>query len=357
MSIVKSPFTLGGVASESTKVIKRTSGQKIDDVAFSKMVGKSSNLAQSNQENIKIQPDSGVISRLFANGLAMGEAQHQQNEMVMQSILPQNQGVALKSKQTSGITIQTQGKGIPIDVTRDVIFSSHNISMNRKNIAPLEVNSKELSLSIGQLAAQFESGKEGISAIGYDQAGGTSYGKYQIASKPGSMDQFILFLEKESPAIATRLKNAGPANTGSRDGKMPQVWREIAQEQPEVFESLQKRFILESHYTPVLNGIKEAGYNVDSLSPAMQEVLWSTAVQHGPSGAVRIFTQSADKAGISEGQAFSEKEEQQLIQNIYDVRETSFGSSTVEIQAAVQRRMQSEKTIALAMLQSKGMTA
>ncbi|MEG2173400.1 MAG: hypothetical protein RRY29_09090, partial [Desulfovibrionaceae bacterium] len=36
---------------------------------------------------------------------------------------------------------------------------------------------------IGGLAAQFESGKEGIAAVGYDRHGGTSYGKFQIASR------------------------------------------------------------------------------------------------------------------------------------------------------------------------------
>ena len=64
-------------------------------------------------------------------------------------------------------------------------------------------------------------------------------------------------------------------------------------------------------------GIKAAGYEVESLSPAMHEVLWSTAVQHGPSGAVRIFTQSANMVGISEGQSIGDQEEQQLIKSIY----------------------------------------
>ncbi|AGC49921.1 hypothetical protein K9U34_00250 [Lawsonia intracellularis] len=378
MSIAKSPFILGGTSPEHAKVFKRTSGQKIDNESFSEMVGKTSEVTVETQENSKDTKGLNVISRLFANGLAMGEAQHQQNEMVMQSILPQNQqhknSVPL-TQAVSGIPLHKENKGIPfskgipLDAKRDIIFSARNIALNRKHggmntqqtisRSKTELNTANITLNktiqnetrIGQLSARFESGNEGISAIGYDRTGGTSYGKYQIASKPGSMDQFIKFLERENPNIAARLKSAGPADTGSRDGKMPQVWRSIAQEQPELFEDLQKRFISESHYQPALKGIKAAGYEVESLSPAMHEVLWSTAVQHGPSGAVRIFTQSANMVGISEGQSIGDQEEQQLIKSIYELRGTLFGSSTAEIQASALRRMQDEKNLALAMLQ------
>lgn len=379
MSIAKSPFILGGTPPEHAKVFKRTSGQKIDNESFSEMVRKPSEVTVENQENSKDTKGVNVISRLFANGLAMGEAQHQQNEMVMQSVLPQNQqhknSVPL-TQAVSGIPLHKENKGIPfskgipLDAKRDIIFSARNIALNRKHggmntqqtisRSKTELNTANVTLNkttqnetrIGQLSARFESGNEGISAIGYDRTGGTSYGKYQIASKPGSMDQFIKFLERENPNIAARLKSAGPADTGSRDGKMPQVWRSIAQEQPELFEDLQKRFISESHYQPALKGIKAAGYEVESLSPAMHEVLWSTAVQHGPSGAVRIFTQSANMVGISEGQSIGDQEEQQLIKSIYELRGTLFGSSTAEIQASALRRMQDEKNLALAMLQS-----
>lgn len=379
MSIAKSPFILGGTPPEHAKVFKRTSGQKIDNESFSEIVRKPSEVTVENKENSKDTKGVNVISRLFANGLAMGEAQHQQNEMVMQSVLPQNQqhknSVPL-TQAVSGIPLHKENKGIPfskgipLDAKRDIIFSARNIALNRKHRgmntqqtiskSKTELNTANVTLNktiqnetrIGQLSARFESGNEGISAIGYDRTGGTSYGKYQIASKPGSMDQFIKFLERENPNIAARLKSAGPADTGSRDGKMPQVWRSIAQEQAELFEDLQKRFISESHYQPALKGIKAAGYEVESLSPAMHEVLWSTAVQHGPSGAVRIFTQSANMVGISEGQSIGDQEEQQLIKSIYELRGTLFGSSTAEIQASALRRMQDEKNLALAMLQS-----
>ncbi len=63
---------------------------------------------------------------------------------------------------------------------------------------------------VGALSAKFESGSAGVAAIGYDRVGGTSYGKYQIASKPGTMDRFLSYLDKNAPAWAERLRSAGP---------------------------------------------------------------------------------------------------------------------------------------------------
>ena len=200
--------------------------------------------------------------------------------------------------------------------------------------------------SLGSLAAQFESGKDGISAIGYDRVGGTSYGKYQIASRVGTMNAFMSFLDTAAPDISKQLRAAGPANTGSRRGKMPDVWQKIAAEQPARFEALQEKFIHDSHYAPALDAVtRTAGIDPAKLSPAMQEVLWSTAVQHGPAGAARIFNRAVAKGSFDSMQA-----ERKLIDNVYAIRAEQFGSSTDQVRAAVRYRLRQERSLALAML-------
>lgn len=201
---------------------------------------------------------------------------------------------------------------------------------------------------IGKLSARFESGGDGIAAIGYDSTGGTSYGKYQIASRVGSMKSFLEFLDTEAPDISRRLRKAGPANTGSRRGAMPNEWREIAKEQPERFEQLQEAFIHESHYKPALSAIEKAtGIDSSSLSAAMREVIWSTAVQHGPAGAARIFARADGLSGKSTDASYERK----LINNVYNVRAGQFGSSTRQVREAVQNRFRQEKQLALNMLE------
>ena len=201
---------------------------------------------------------------------------------------------------------------------------------------------------LGILSARFESGSEGIAAIGYDRTGGTSYGKYQIASKPGSMDNFLQFLDGAAPDLASKLREAGPADTGGRKGGMPTAWREIAEQQPERFAALQEQFIRDTHYTPALAAVRQAGFNTDEFSPALKEVLWSTSVQHGPTGAARIFIRAAERADTSHTR------EKDLIRSVYANRAGQFKSSTDSVRAAVQQRLQEEQHLALAMTEGGG---
>ena len=209
--------------------------------------------------------------------------------------------------------------------------------------------------AVGDLSAAFESGTEGVGAIGYDRNGGTSYGTYQIASRPGTMKEFISFLKDREPEWAAALKKAGPANTGSTKGRMPDAWRKIADQDPEKFGQLQREFIAASHYEPARDKIlARTGVDMDTLPAAAREALWSTAVQHGPAGASRIFSRamkSLDK-NLPENR-FAEK----LIDKVYDNRKTQFGSSAASVQASVRGRMDTEKTMVLAMLNGEDATA
>lgn len=212
--------------------------------------------------------------------------------------------------------------------------------------------------NLGALAAKFESGSEGIAAIGYDHKGGTSYGKYQISSRAGTMSSFINYLSEHAPDLAARLSSCGSPNTGRRTGKMPTVWREIAAEQPDRFESLQSDFIRTSHFEPAMHSIAEStGIGFQSLPHALQEVLFSTAVQHGPAGAVRIVSKALGKVSknklMETGAGLTESFQQagrQLIKQIYALRAGQFTSSTARVQAAVRNRLQREMHEALQML-------
>ena len=209
--------------------------------------------------------------------------------------------------------------------------------------------------AIGQLSATFESGSAGVGAIGYDKNGGTSYGTYQIASKPGTMKEFIEFLKDRKPEWAEALKAAGPANTGSTRGRMPAAWRAIAEQDPEKFGSLQREFIAASHYEPARERIlSRTGVDMDTMPAAAREALWSTAVQHGAGGAARIFSRAIRSIGEGASEnSFAGK----LIDKVYDSRKTQFGSSTAQVQASVRGRMDTEKGMVLAMLNGEDATA
>ena len=200
--------------------------------------------------------------------------------------------------------------------------------------------------ALGELSARFESGRDGASAIGYDAGGGTSYGIYQIASRVGTMERFLDYLDDRMPAWAQRLRTAGPANTGSRQGGMPAAWRTIAAEDPKRFTQLQHEFIEKTHYLPALEEITQrTGVNLAKAPTALQEVLWSTAVQHGPKGAANIFSKAIAAADTGNGKILT----RDVVESVYATRAKQFGSANAEIQAAVQARFHKERQLALTM--------
>jgi hypothetical protein len=216
---------------------------------------------------------------------------------------------------------------------------------------------RQASPELGDLAARFESGSEGVAAIGYDRNGGTSYGKFQISSRAGTMSSFLRYLESAAPDLAGRLTAAGPANTGGRSGKMPEVWKRIASEDPVRFERLQNDFICKSHFEPALQDIEEnTGLRLEKIPPALQEVIFSTAVQHGPGGAARIVSRALSKVGKNAFNAALESPDklrragESLIKHIYAIRAGQFGSSTQQVQAAARERLHLEMREALSLL-------
>jgi hypothetical protein len=192
--------------------------------------------------------------------------------------------------------------------------------------------------SLGVLAARFESAADGPAAIGYDPAGGTSYGTFQIASRPGTMGEFLGFLDQRAPEWANRLRAAGTADTGGRDGAMPRVWRRIAAESPERFEALQKEFIRENHFEPARRRILErTGLDVGNSGRPLREVVFSTAVQHGAAGAAGIVAEAAGRSGM---------EESVLIREIYAVRHARFAEHQPEMASNMARRYAAEAAAA-----------
>lgn len=151
---------------------------------------------------------------------------------------------------------------------------------------------------LGALSEKYESnGNPG--AIGYDNRGGTSYGMYQIASRTGTMDAFLNYLGGVNTDWQTNLLNAGPSNTGSRNGDFPDAWRQVAQEDPEGFAQAQHGFIMTSHYDPVVQQvINNTGVDINERSDALQDVVWSTAVQHHT--AANLITSAINAAGGSD---------------------------------------------------------
>jgi hypothetical protein len=199
----------------------------------------------------------------------------------------------------------------------------------------------------GRLSALFESGEGGIYAIGWDARGGTSYGKYQMASRQGTVEKFLAFLDERAPDWAHRLRAAGRPDSGGPWGGMAREWRAVASDDPARFERLQDSFILSEFYSPSVLAINaETGLDVNAHPSAVREVLWSVAVQHGPGGGADIFIAAARRVQQSAPMAYN----QALLEEIFRERERRLTRAHRSDDEALRRRLELEKSLALALL-------
>lgn len=188
---------------------------------------------------------------------------------------------------------------------------------------------------LGYATAHEENGGAGISAIGWDSTGGTSYGTWQLSSRRGSYQEWLAHLTtygEQGKAIAKELAAAGPPDTGSKSGPAVQTYRRLASQFPQLFEQSQREYLLASHYQPALSRLPAALQEQIASDPSLSEMLFSTSVQHRGAGAARILNKA-----WHEGQS-----REDLIRSVYQLRAGDFPSSTRQVQKAVSERFARE---------------
>jgi hypothetical protein len=163
------------------------------------------------------------------------------------------------------------------------------------------------------------------------------------------MTDFLKFLEKTGKGdVAKKLRDAGiEKDTGSTSGKAVDAWKEVVAS-GELGNS--ENEWLGQGYQTALRGLKDQSLQSRiSGSRALQEMLFSTAVQHGPSGAMKIMN-SVFKPGMTD---------EQLVKAVYAERgadngKKHFGGSTANVQAGVVNRFGREQQDILALLGQPG---
>jgi hypothetical protein len=197
---------------------------------------------------------------------------------------------------------------------------------------------------LGGLSAQFESNGRPDS-VGRDSTGGPSYGTYQIATKTGTFDKFMGWLQGSNPAAAKALQEAGGA-AGAKAGT-PQfvaAWKGLARDAG--FAQSQHDFIKSTHFDPLVQKLAGKGLDVTKRSKGLQDVIWSTAVQHGGG------TDVVESALAKIGKPPEKVTDAELTSAIYAERRGRFGSSTKAVQASVMNRFNDEERLAQVSIRS-----
>lgn len=198
--------------------------------------------------------------------------------------------------------------------------------------------------SLGKLSEKYESGGKGAGTVSHGRGdrGGVSYGVYQFASKTGSADAYV-----KNSKYASEFKGM-KAGTKEFSAK----WKEIAARDPEGFRADQHEAIKKSHYDPFVKGVQgKTGLDINQRSKALQDVAWSTSVQHGP-GASHIFAaamKGKDPASMSDADiiraVYAERGRKKADGNL-----AHFSKNSKDVQKGVADRFVNERKNALAML-------
>ena len=205
-----------------------------------------------------------------------------------------------------------------------------------------------MARELGTLSAKFETGGRGPGTVstGSGDPGGVSYGSYQMATKTGTAARFV-----SQPNFRWRSDFQGlKPGTAAFTAK----WKSIAATETSAFQQAQHEFIKKSHYDLLVAKIlKEDRLDVNRRCGALQDAVWSTAVQHG--GATPVVHNAMAKVTLSQSNSgFDEA----LIRAIYaergrkraDGKLALFSKSSPGVQAGVAKRFRNELNDALAML-------
>jgi hypothetical protein len=185
----------------------------------------------------------------------------------------------------------------------------------------------------GRVAAQYESGNDaGRISSGKGDAGGKSYGLFQLASKTGTLDKFL----KES-GYGDQFKGM---QTGGAD--FDKKWKELASND-KGFADAQRGFAKQTHYDPQMAMLKKNGIDLSGKGAGVQEAVMSTANQYG-AGSKQILN-------ALQGKDVGKMDDKQIINAIQDYKKANvannFRSSSAEVQAGVAKRIESERAALL----------
>jgi len=210
-----------------------------------------------------------------------------------------------------------------------------------------EVAHSYVSETLGSLSKKYESGNCGPGTVstGRGDAGGVSYGTYQMISRGGEGSTAALFVRSCNWTCEFQgLAPGSPAFTSK--------WKQIANgPEGREFGLAQHDYIKRTHYDPAVKKLLAQGVDLTQRSKTMQDVIWSRAVQHGPSGAATVITRALA------GRKLGDLDDAAIINLIYDeCSNTSryFSRNSQAVQASVRRRLNiDERRDALSRLQAE----
>ena len=191
------------------------------------------------------------------------------------------------------------------DISSDVIRDFNSIKAQ-----DIQFNTSD---HLGFVSGEFESGGN-PGTVAKDNFG-YAYGAWQMNSKKGILPKFVESLKGDP-------KFGKLAELEIDSPEFQKEWASLAKQYPNEFLKKQHECISKNLFMPVFNYAKSAGINVTNR--AVQEALWSQAVQHGLSGNKKIIDAAASKLS-------SQSKPEDIVRALYSARSNYInGLSTLD---------------------------
>ena len=173
-----------------------------------------------------------------------------------------------------------------------------------------------------------------------DKKGGRSYGLPQYPEKAGTLKAYL-----KASKYGYLFKGLTP-NTDAFDKQ----WREVAWAHPQEFAQDQMKFIGKTHYQPFLKGLKHIGIDLTHRGRAVQEMIWSIAVQYGQGRGTDLMQKALKKQNVTK------MSDRQLIEQVYDYKGKPeviryYFRSSPGMRPGIRRRVRKEKKEVLNLLE------
>lgn len=164
------------------------------------------------------------------------------------------------------------------------------------------IKDDEANSFLGVLSERYESnGDPGCISTGAGDYGGKSYGAWQLSSRMGSVDSFLIWLKdvnKTFYAALDQARKSDETGPGSFGENFDAAWKNIAASNYNEFLKLQQSYIKIRYYDDLVSRLESDGlYSEQTKKFTTRNVLWSLAVQHGSFGARKLIANSAAPEG------------------------------------------------------------
>lgn len=198
---------------------------------------------------------------------------------------------------------------------------------------------------LGYISSKYEVGgwNPGRISNGSGDYGGISYGIPQFSTTTGSADNFVSWLKQTRPEMGQYF-----GNYKAGTGEFSNAWETVSSKYGDSFGNLQTQYAYDNFVKPLVSLAKEKTGVDYTRSPALMELVYSTAIQFG-GGSLGLSALGDVNAGMSDADIINASYDKK-INNV----SSYFKSSSQNVQNSVKNRFINERNDVLALLSSGG---